>query len=30
MNAMWTEGSRLNLIELAPALQVPMFFFPWS
>jgi hypothetical protein len=27
MNAMWTEVSRLNLIELAPALQMPMFFF---
>ena len=27
MNAMWTEVSRLNLIELVPALQMPMFFF---
>jgi pimeloyl-ACP methyl ester carboxylesterase len=27
MDAMWTEVSRLNLIELAPALQMPVFFF---
>ncbi len=27
MNAMWTEVSRLNLIELAPALRMPVFFF---
>ena len=27
MNAMWAEVSRLNLIELAPALQMPVFFF---
>jgi pimeloyl-ACP methyl ester carboxylesterase len=27
MNAMWEEVSRLNLIELAPALQMPVFFF---
>jgi pimeloyl-ACP methyl ester carboxylesterase len=27
MNAMWAEISRLNLIELAPALQMPVFFF---
>ncbi len=26
MNAMWAEVSRLNLIELAPALQMPVFF----
>jgi pimeloyl-ACP methyl ester carboxylesterase len=26
MNAMWPEVSRLNLIELAPALQMPVFF----
>lgn len=24
---MWTEVSRLNLIELAPALQAPVFFY---
>ena len=24
---MWAEVSRLNLIELAPALQMPVFFF---
>jgi pimeloyl-ACP methyl ester carboxylesterase len=34
MNAMWPEVSRLNLIELVPALQVPVFFLlgrkdPW-
>ena len=27
MDAMWAEVSRLNLIELAPALQMPVFFF---
>jgi deazaflavin-dependent oxidoreductase (nitroreductase family) len=27
MNAMWAEVSRLNLIELAPELQMPVFFF---
>jgi pimeloyl-ACP methyl ester carboxylesterase len=27
LGAMWTEVSRLNLIELVPALQVPVFFF---
>jgi len=27
MDAMWTEVSRLNLIELVPALQMPVFFF---
>lgn len=27
LDAMWTEVSRLNLIELAPALQMPAFFF---
>ena len=26
MDAMWAEVSRLNLIELAPALQMPVFF----
>lgn len=26
MDAMWTEVSRLNLIEIAPALQMPVFF----
>ena len=26
MNAMWPEVSQLNLIELAPALQMPVFF----
>jgi len=26
MNAMWAEVSQLNLIELAPALQMPVFF----
>jgi pimeloyl-ACP methyl ester carboxylesterase len=26
MNAMWEEVSRLNLIELVPALQMPVFF----
>jgi pimeloyl-ACP methyl ester carboxylesterase len=25
--AMWAEASRLNLVELVPALQMPMFFF---
>jgi pimeloyl-ACP methyl ester carboxylesterase len=34
MNAMWAEVSRLNLIELVPALQMPVFFLlgrrdPW-
>ena len=24
---MWTEVSRLNLIELVPTLQIPVFFF---
>jgi pimeloyl-ACP methyl ester carboxylesterase len=27
MNAMWPEVSHLNLIELVPALQMPVFFF---
>jgi pimeloyl-ACP methyl ester carboxylesterase len=27
MDAMWPEVSRLNLIELVPALQMPVFFF---
>jgi pimeloyl-ACP methyl ester carboxylesterase len=27
LGAMWTEVSRLNLIELVPALQMPAFFF---
>ena len=27
LDAMWTEVSKLNLLELAPALQVPVFFF---
>ena len=27
VDAMWAEVSRLNLLELAPALQVPVFFF---
>jgi pimeloyl-ACP methyl ester carboxylesterase len=27
LDAMWTEVSRLNLIELAPTLQAPAFFF---
>jgi pimeloyl-ACP methyl ester carboxylesterase len=27
MDAMWAEVSRLNLIELAPALEMPVFFF---
>jgi pimeloyl-ACP methyl ester carboxylesterase len=27
INTMWAEVSRLNLIELAPALQMPVFFF---
>lgn len=27
LGAMWTEASRLNLIELVPALQMPVFFF---
>lgn len=26
MDAMWPEVSRLNLIELAPALRMPVFF----
>ena len=27
MNVMWTEVSRLNLIELVPVVQMPVFFF---
>ena len=27
LDAMWTEVSRLNLMKLAPALQMPVFFF---
>jgi pimeloyl-ACP methyl ester carboxylesterase len=27
LDAMWSEVSRLNLIELAPAVQMPVFFF---
>lgn len=27
LDAMWAEASRLNLIELVPALQMPAFFF---
>jgi pimeloyl-ACP methyl ester carboxylesterase len=27
LDAMWSEASRLNLIELVPALQMPVFFF---
>lgn len=27
LRAMWSEVSRLNLIELVPALQMPVFFF---
>lgn len=27
LGAMWTEASRLNLIELVPELQMPVFFF---
>jgi pimeloyl-ACP methyl ester carboxylesterase len=27
LNATWTEVSRLNLIELVPELQIPVFFF---
>ncbi len=27
LEAMWTEVSRLNLLELAPVLEVPVFFF---
>lgn len=27
LGAMWTEVSHLNLIELVPALQMPVFFF---
>jgi len=27
LGAMWPEVSRLNLIELVPALQIPVFFF---
>ena len=27
MDAMWAEVSRLNLIDLAPTLQMPVFFF---
>ena len=26
LDAMWTEVSRLNLIELAPSLRIPVFF----
>jgi pimeloyl-ACP methyl ester carboxylesterase len=27
LGAMWTEVSRLNLIELEPAVEMPVFFF---
>jgi pimeloyl-ACP methyl ester carboxylesterase len=27
LDAMWAEASRLNLLQLAPALEVPVFFF---
>ena len=27
IDAMWAEASRLNLFELAPALEMPVFFF---
>jgi pimeloyl-ACP methyl ester carboxylesterase len=27
LDAMWAEASRLNLLELAPALETPVFFF---
>ena len=27
LDAMWTEASRLNLMEIVPALQMPVFFF---
>jgi pimeloyl-ACP methyl ester carboxylesterase len=27
LDALWTEASRLNLLELAPSLQMPVFFF---
>jgi pimeloyl-ACP methyl ester carboxylesterase len=27
MDVMWAEVSRLNLLDLAPALQMPVFFF---
>ncbi|MGA8925164.1 MAG: alpha/beta hydrolase [Solirubrobacterales bacterium] len=27
LNAMWAEASRLNLLELVPALEMPAFFF---
>jgi pimeloyl-ACP methyl ester carboxylesterase len=27
LDAMWAEASRLNLMEIAPALQMPIFFF---
>jgi pimeloyl-ACP methyl ester carboxylesterase len=27
LDAMWSEVSRLNLIELAPAVHTPVFFF---
>jgi pimeloyl-ACP methyl ester carboxylesterase len=27
LGAMWAEVSRLNLLELVPALQMPVFFF---
>jgi pimeloyl-ACP methyl ester carboxylesterase len=28
IEAMWPEVSRLNLVDLAPALEMPVFFFP--
>ena len=27
LDAMWAEASRLNLLDLAPALEMPVFFF---
>jgi pimeloyl-ACP methyl ester carboxylesterase len=27
LDAMWTDVSRINLLEVAPALQMPVFFF---
>jgi pimeloyl-ACP methyl ester carboxylesterase len=27
LDAMWAEASRLNLLDLAPALEIPVFFF---
>ena len=27
LDAMWTDVSRLNLLELAPTFQMPIFFF---